>query len=157
MSLPICHLTNKVFSGVSNSSRETFSWCLIVLGVLASNTMKKASGVPLNCTFSQSEIRVEVEKNKIKKRGTAHISKMLGNRKDGRVWASLLSLLKSLGTTACAGGSIQLLDGDESVVSNNGDMHKFLIGSPGKHPSCITLRCWWTFPYSSKWKGHKTF
>lgn len=78
---------------------------------------------------------------KIKKKETAHISKMSGNGKDSRVQASLISLLKSLGTTACAGGSIQLLDGDESIVNNNGGMHKFLTGSPGKHPSCITLRC----------------
>lgn len=72
---------------------------------------------------------------------TAHVSKKLGDSKDSRVHVSLFSLLPSLGTKPCASSSIQLLDGDGSIVNNDGDMHTFLINVPGKYPSCITLRC----------------
>lgn len=64
----------------------------------------------------------------------AHVSRKMGDSKDSRVHVSLFSLLKSLGTKPCAGSSIQLLDGDDSIVNNDGDMHIFLINSPGKYP-----------------------
>lgn len=72
---------------------------------------------------------------------TARVSKTVGDSKDSRVHVSLFFLLKSLGTKSRASSSIQLLDGDDSIVNNDGDVHKFLINIPGKSPSGTTLRC----------------
>lgn len=56
------------------------------------------------------------------------------DNKDSSIHVSLFSLLKPLGTKPCAGGSTQLLDGNDSIVNNGGDMRMFLINTPGKYP-----------------------
>lgn len=107
MSPPICHFTNKVISGFLNSSCETFSWCLLVLSVLPSNTTQKASGVPLSWDALSVNLKKEWKWGKMGE--TTHVRKK----------SVFHYFLKSLGTKVCASSSIQLLDVDGSIVSNH--------------------------------------